>query len=102
MTAFRLPAKTPTEQVIVTFDFTGETPDDATLSSGSVLISVASGDDPAVSLVKGAITYNGRSLLVVISGGVAGCVYLLYVSVHSSDGQVLERQATIRISAQAA
>ena len=94
-------AKEPGETVTLTFDFT------AALGTGellagiqSVAISTLVGTDPAPSAVidgMAIIAQAGTAAQQMVQGGIAGCSYLIDMTVITSAGQVLILSATLPV-----
>lgn len=100
---FALPAKTPTEDKVVTFDFSGEAAAGSTLSLPTVTKSLLSGTDTgAASLTVGTPTVSGLTVLVLVSAGLEGSLYELYCEVTASNGEVHDRAAEMRVTVRAA
>lgn len=100
---YTLPAKTPTEAKLVTFDFTTEAVADNTLSSPTVAKALISGDDPAaVGLTVGAAVAVGLQAQALVSGGVDGAVYRLTCTATASNGEVHQIIARMMVDAAAA
>lgn len=100
---FALPAKTPTEDKVVTFDFSGEAATGATLSAPTVTKSLVTGTDAgAASLTIGSATVSGLTVLALVSGGLEGSTYELYCEVTASNGEVHDRAAALRVTVLAA
>src|SRR5574337_1277588 len=100
---FALPAKTPTEDKVVTFDFSGEAATGSTLSLPVVTKSLISGTDTgAAALTVGTPSASGMTVLVLVSGGLEGSLYELYCEVTASNGEVHDRAAALRVTVLAA
>lgn len=100
---YTLPAKTPTEEKIVTFDFTIEAVAGSILSAPTIAKSVISGTDPAaVSLTVGAPSVSGLQAQALVSGGLDGVVYQLVCTVNADNGEVHQILASLAVSVTAA
>lgn len=97
---FALPAKTPTEDKVVTFDFSGEAAPGATLSSPVITPTVLSPVGAALPTI-GSATVSGQTVLVLVSGGVEGAKYELYCEVTASNGEIHDRAASLRVTVNA-
>src|SRR5574337_405255 len=99
---FALPAKTPTEAKVVTFDFSGEAASGSTLSLPVVTKSLISGSDTgAAALTVGTPSVSGLTVLTLVSGGLEGSLYELYCEVTVSNGEVHDRAAQMLVTAKA-
>ena len=100
---YTLPAKTPTEQKLVTFDYTTEAVAGNTLSSPGVAKALISGADPgAAGLTVGAAVVVGLQAQALVSGGVDGAVYQLTCTVDASNGERHQIIAKLAVSVDAA
>lgn len=100
---YTLPAKTPTEQKFVTFDFTTEAVAGNTLSGPSVAKALLSGADPgAASMTIGSVVAVGLQVQALVSGGVDGAVYQLICTTTASNGEVHQIIARMAVNATAA
>jgi len=96
-----LPAKTPSEAKLVTFDFTTEAVAGNTLSGPTVAKALISGSDPgAASLTVGSAAAVGLQVQALVSGGVDGCVYQLTCTADASNGE--RHQIIARLAASVA
>jgi len=100
---YTLPAKTPTEQKLITFDFTTEAVVGNTLSSPTVAKALLSGADPgAASLTVGSVAVGALQVQAMVSGGIDDAVYQLTCTATASNGEVHQIIASIKTSAKAA
>ena len=100
---YPLPAKTPTEEKLVTFDFTIEAVSGSVLSGPIVEKSVITGDDPAAAgLTVGTAIVSGLQAQAMVSGGLDGVTYLLTCTVDASNGEVHQILASLLVSNTAA
>lgn len=100
---YTLPAKTPTEAKLCTFDFTTEAASGVVLSSPTVAKSVISGTDPgAASLTIGAAIVTGMQAQALVSGGLDGVVYQLTCTVSAANSEVHQILAKMAVSVSAA
>ena len=100
---YTLPAKTPTEAKLVTFDFTTEAVAGSVLSSPSVAKSVLSGTDPAaVGLTIGSAVATDLQVQAMVSGGIAGVTYQLTCTASADNGEVHQILAKMAVAADAA
>lgn len=99
---FALPDKTPDEVVTVTFDFTNEFPAGTTLSGQDVTIVVLAGSESPITLALDGSSVDGLTVLAQISAGVAGVTYSLLCDVDGSNGDHRQREASLRVSDDAA
>ena len=86
---YRLPTKSVAEAKIVTFDFTSELAESASLSgSPTVTKELLSGSDPgAAALTVGSPTMLSPLVQVLVSAGVANAAYKLACSCAASNGE---------------
>lgn len=100
---YTLPAKTPSEVKLVTFDFTTEAVAGVVLSNPTVDKAVISGTDPAAaSLTVGTAMVSGLTVLCLVGGGLAGVVYQLTCTVTAANGEVHQILARLAVDAAAA
>ena len=100
---YPLPAKTPTEEKLVTFDFTIEAVVGSVLSGPTVAKSVISGNDPAaVGLTVGSASVSGLQAQALVSGGLDGVTYQLTCTVDADNGEVHQILASLAVSETAA
>jgi hypothetical protein len=100
---FTLPAKTPTEEKLVTFDFTSEAVAGSVLTNPSVAKDVISGVDPgAAGLTVGGTIVVALQAQALVSGGLAGVTYRLTCTVDADNGEVHQIIAQMAVSADAA
>jgi hypothetical protein len=91
-------AKTTSETVAVSFDFSSDYAVGETCSSGSVTATVYSGTDAAPSgIVSGAAGFTGAVATQTVVGGVAGVTYLLTATTVSSLGKTRSRSGYLSI-----
>ena len=100
---YTLPAKTPTEAKLCTFDFTTEAASGSVLSGPTVAKAVISGADPgAASLTIGAAIVTGMQAQALVSGGLTGVVYQLTCTVTADNGEVHQILARMAVDVGAA
>lgn len=100
---FNLPAKTPAESKLVTFDFANEAATETTLSSPTVAKALISGGDAgAAALNIGAASVVGRTVQAMISAGIDGSTYRLTCTAAASNGEVHQITALLPVSVDAA
>ena len=100
---YTLPAKTPSEVKLVTFDFATEAVAGIALSTPTVDKAVLSGTDPAAAnLTVGAAMVSGLTVLCLVGGGLAGVVYQLTCTVTAANGEVHQILARLAVDASAA
>lgn len=100
---YTLPAKTPSEAKLVTFDFATEAAAGVALSTPSVAKAVISGTDPAaIGLTIGAVIATGLQAQALVSGGIAGVVYKLTCTVNAANSEVHQIIAQLAVSVDAA
>lgn len=100
MTPF--PAKTPTEDKVLMFDFSTEVATGVTLASPVVAKSLGSGTDTGVNLTLGTPTVSALTVLVLASAGLDGNVYDLTCTVNGASGEVHQITASLLVSVNAA
>ncbi len=90
--------KAPTEVEVFSFDFVNNLAHGETIVSGSSVITIKSGIDPAVgSMVSGAVGINGSRVSQLVQGGVDGAYYYLTMTVVTTI-QVLVGRAILPVS----
>lgn len=100
---YTLPAKTPTEAKLVTFDFTTEAAAGVALSTPAVAKAVLSGTDPgAIGLTIGAVIATDLQAQALVSGGIDGVVYRLTCTVDAANGEKHQIIARMAVDASAA
>lgn len=100
---YTLPAKTPSEAKLVTFDFTTEAVAGNTLSGPTVAKALISGNDPgAASLTVGSAVAVGLQVQALVSGGVDGADYQLTCTATASNGEVHQILAVLAVRGDAA
>lgn len=100
---YPLPAKTPTEEKLITFDFTIEAVAGSVLSSPTVGKSVLTGTDPgAAALTVGPASVDGLQAQALVSGGLDGVTYQLTCTVDADNGEVHQILASLAVSETAA
>ena len=100
MTPF--PAKTPTEDKVLTFDFSKEVAVGTVLTAPVVAKSLGSGTDIGVSLTLGLPTVSALTVLVLASAGLDGNVYDLTCTVNGASSEVHQILASMLVSVNAA
>lgn len=91
-------AKTTSEIVAVSFDFSSDYAVGETCSSGSVTAAVYSGTDATPSgIISGAASFSGAVATQTVVGGVAGVTYLLTATTISSLGKTRSRSGYLSI-----
>ena len=100
---YTLPAKTPTEAKLVTWDFSTEAVAGSVLSSPGVAKSLLAGVDPAAaSLTVGTVIATDLQAQALVSGGLHGCTYQLTCTVTADNGEVHQIIARMAVDAAAA
>lgn len=96
-----LPAKTPTEAKVVTFDFANVV--SGTINTPTVAKATLVGTDPAAAgLTLSAPSVSGTDILVLVSAGLNNCTYSLICTVNDSGGQVHQDGASLTTTTDAA
>ena len=96
---YPLPAKTPTEEKLITFDFTIEAVAGSVLTNPSVAKSVITGTDPgAAGLTVGGASVSGLQAQALVSGGLDGVTYQLTCTVDADNGEVHQILASLAVS----
>jgi hypothetical protein len=100
---YTLPAKTPTEAKLCTFDFATEAVAGSVLSAPSIAKSVLYGTDPAAAgLTVGAAVATDLQVQALVSGGLNGVTYQLTCTATADNGEVHQILARLAIDASAA
>ncbi len=100
---YPLPAKTPTEEKLVTFDFTIEAVAGSILSSPTVAKSVISGIDlGAAALTVSSVSVIGLQAQALVSSGLDGVTYQLTCTVNADNGEVHQSLASLPVNVTAA
>lgn len=85
-----IPPKTSGETTRVTFDFLSQLPDTDTVASATATATVWSGTDASPSaVVSGSPTVSGTKAYVILTGGVAGNVYMVTVTATPTTNTTL-------------
>lgn len=97
------PDKAPGEAKILTFDFTNEVADGATLSGPTIAKSLIAGSDTgAATLTVGAASVSGALVSALVSAGTDGNTYKLLATVSASNGETHQLAASMIVSDRAA
>jgi hypothetical protein len=92
-------AKTTSETVAVSFDFSSEYAVGETCASASIAAAVYSGTDPTPSgIISGTASVSGAIATQTMIGGVAGTTYLLTAVGTSSLGKVRSLQGFLSVT----
>lgn len=90
--------KDPDETIYYGLDFAALLNTGETISSATVSIRATQGTDPApAAMLSGAPILDGATVKHLVTGGVAGCVYQLSVSVVTSAGQTFIEAAPLKV-----
>lgn len=99
MTFTVTPSKITTEVVSVPFDFSSQLTNGETITSQAVTVSVFQGEDANPSaLLSGSASVSGTVVSQLITGGVAGVVYLLDCGISTSLSQELIMQTYLAVT----
>ena len=94
-----LPIKNASETITTTFDFLSQLSSGETVSSAVATSVTWSGTDTNPSAVVGTVSVLGESqVLVKLTGGVEGNIYLITVKATTSQGDSLVMQAFLTIA----
>lgn len=94
--------KTPDEARILTFDFSTKATSGSTLSNPAVAISHLSGPGDATDLTLATPAVVDQTVTVLASAGLDGARYRLKATADTSDGETLEIDRDLPVSASAA
>lgn len=89
--------KDPDSQLTYTVDWTDWMPTGSTLSTVAVAISTISGDtDPLTNVVSGIVTSTEKAY-VTLSGGTAGNIYTIKVTITTDNGDTDVRRFRVKV-----
>lgn len=89
------------ETITISFEFTNRLATGESITAGACVAEVFSGTDASPSsIISGAATLSGAIVSQVITGGLAGVVYLISCEVDTDDSNVLINQGRIAVVAE--
>lgn len=96
------PAKTVGETLTLSFPFQSQMGVGVTISTKAVAATVYSGTDSSPSsVISGSAGSSGQTVTQLVTGGVAGVIYLLICTITTSDSQTLTMSTFLAVTSNA-
>jgi hypothetical protein len=102
MAITKLSIKDPAETILISFDFTNMFLDDLeVITAATWSVEVITGTDASPNILSlGNPTFANAIASQLITGGVAGCTYLIKVLATTSKSQILKLSASLPVLTQ--